>query len=184
MKVTDLDLQYDDALRVKFLLKLKVWMDKFVDPKSSASLQNLILYHVLKENERLGKYDKEVFRQYLQVNKQCVYNSALGKSKKSKSKQQFADFNYVIPKCSHFLGPVGDDLDLVVRHFRHLFSKKEEQAKRWSDIVDGDFLKTVLCETRLMSGGSKNADLRKMYTKIQGKYAMPNLQSFVCCNFF
>lgn len=176
-KVTDINLKYDTVLRNKYLVKLKAWMDKFVVKGSAASLQNLILFHILTENEKQGKFDKEIIRQYLEVPKLRFYNKSVLKSKKWK-KSALADYTYSIPGVE-FLPAIIDDTDVILRCFRHLFTKKEEQAKKWSDVVDTDFLKTILCETRIMNGGEKNADLKKMYSKVQGKYAMNNLRSFV-----
>lgn len=56
--------------------------------------------------------------------------------------------------------------------------KKDEQAKKWTDFVDTDYVKAVLCEARLMNDASgKGSDLKKMYTKVRGKYAVQNLES-------
>ena len=56
--------------------------------------------------------------------------------------------------------------------------KKDEQAKKWVDVADAEYVKTVLCEARLMNDASgKGSDLKKMYTKVQGKYAVQTLES-------
>ena len=58
--------------------------------------------------------------------------------------------------------------------------KKDEQAKKWVDVADAEYVKTVLCESRLMNdASSKGSDLKKLYTKVQGKYAVQTLQSYV-----
>ena len=44
--------------------------------------------------------------------------------------------------------------------------------------MDTDYVKAVLCEARLMNDAAgKATDLKKMYTKVRGKYAVQNLES-------
>ena len=63
-RVTDLNPVFNDDIRTKYLQKLKKWMDQYVKG-GSPSLKALILYNLLEDQERLGKYDKELFREYL-----------------------------------------------------------------------------------------------------------------------
>jgi len=173
-RVTDLNPIYNDELRTKYLQKLKKWMDQYVKG-GAPSLKALILYNLLADQERLGKYDKELFREYLSVPKLTSYNQTVAANKKWKN---FAKFNYTINTPS--LYAIGNDEELVYRYFRKLFQKKDEQAKKWTDFVDADYVKAVLCEARLMNDTSgKNSDLKKMYTKVRGKYAVQNLQKKV-----
>jgi len=122
-QVTDLNAVYNDELRTKYLQKLKKWMDQYVKG-GAASLKALILYNLLSDNERLGKYDKELFREYLSVPKKTAYNQTVAQSKKWK---HFADLNYSI--ATNALYPIGNDEELVYRYFRKLFQKKRRTSK-------------------------------------------------------
>merc|ERR1712228_942412 len=57
-RVTDLNPIYNSELRTKYLQKLKKWMDTYIKGNGANSLKSLILYNLLADNERLGKYDK------------------------------------------------------------------------------------------------------------------------------
>eukprot|EP01083_Nonionella_stella_P003048 8670_1 len=178
-KVTDLNPVFNDELRSKYLQKLKKWMDQYMRGGGSPSLKALILYNLLVDQERLGKYDKEVFREYLAVPKHTAYNATINTKKKA-----VADLTYTINTPS--LQPIIDDEALVYRYFRKLFQKKDEKVKNWTDFVDTDYVKAVLCEARLMNdasssagGKGKGGDLKKMYTKVRGKYAVQTLQNQV-----
>lgn len=46
--------------------------------------------------------------------------------------------------------------------------------------MDADYVKAVMCEARLMNDAAgKGAELKKMYTKVRGKYAVQELCSLV-----
>jgi len=173
-RVTDQNPIYNDESRTKYLAKLKKWMDQYVKG-GAPSLKALILYNLLADQEQQGKYDKELFREYLAVPKRSSYNASIADAKKWKN---VADFDYTIGTTS--LYAIGNDEELVYRFFRKLFQKKDEQAKKWTEFVDTDYVKAVLCEARLMNDASgKNNDLKKMYTKVRGKYAVQTLQNKV-----
>ena len=91
--------------------------------------------------------------------------------------RQLADLGHAIDTA---LTAVGDDSQLVYRCLRKVLSKKDEAWKKWSEVVDADYAKAVLCEARLMSDAAgKGSELRKMYTKVRGKYAVQELEQKV-----
>jgi len=171
-RVTDSNPIYGQP--TKYLAKLKKWMDQYMKG-GAPSLKALILYNILADNERLGKYDKELFRKYLSVPKSTAYNQTVVATKKWK---KLARLDYTISTPA--LCPIENDEELVYRYFRKMFQKKDEQIKKWTEFVDTDYLKAVMCESRLMNDASgKGADLKKTLTKVRGKYAVQELENKV-----
>lgn len=143
----DIDWRHDDAAYGEYLAALKKFTDRLAPAHNS--LKAHVLYQRLAFDRRQGKYDKDLFLEYIKLPRHVGY--ANPKYLELESSRKFPvdlSANY---EPFTLLPVVGDDEPLVREYLQHFFVK-ETTYKPYETYINDVYLKHIFAETKIVNG--------------------------------
>ncbi|GIW98250.1 MAG: hypothetical protein KatS3mg111_1583 [Pirellulaceae bacterium] len=135
----------DPTVRGPYLERLVAWTRTL--PPSQNSLKALTLGRLLEFQVSQGKYDRQLFLDYLALPRPQVYYR---NERIRQQSREVADLNFSMqPEIP--LPPIGDDIGLVRRLLEH-FLRTADTVDVFAPYVDRDYLERVWAETKLLYG--------------------------------
>ncbi|RMF40748.1 MAG: hypothetical protein D6753_11040, partial [Planctomycetota bacterium] len=135
----------DPLTRRAYLERLAAWARAL--PPSQNSLKALVLARLLELNMQEGRWDRELFLEYLALPRNVVYYNPLVVRQGTRN---LANLNFALqPEIP--LRPIRDDSVLVRRYLEH-FLQTASSTDDYAPYLDRDYLARVLAETRILYG--------------------------------
>ncbi len=128
-----------------YLGRLLAWSRTL--PPSQSSFKALVLGNLLRLDLSEGKYERELFSEYLQLPRPAPYYEP----------KRLAERTVGVVQLEYAMNPqvpltaMGDDSPLVRRFLEH-FLRTDERMEDFSPYLKREFLETVLAETRILYG--------------------------------
>lgn len=135
------------------------------------SLKAHILFHWLQHDLAAGAPDKERFMTYIRLPRRSGYTAKEHLSRFGDRKQH-VNLRSQYPTL---LSPIGDDAAMVRQCLEHFF-QQEDSVEAYSDYLDSNWLKTVLAETKILSG---TGDMERWYSLLNDPARLEQLEKQV-----
>ncbi|MDZ4200154.1 MAG: hypothetical protein U1E27_12825, partial [Kiritimatiellia bacterium] len=147
----DTDLSHDHEAAVKHFQKVWAFV-KTLEPMHN-SLKASVLYRLLDHQRRLGLYDENLFRAYLELPRQVSYLPGVRRDQLQKQAVNWVNFQYA-PGREIVLPPIGNEEPLV-REFLIELLKTEADSSSYSEVFEARWLDAIFAESKILHGIGK-----------------------------
>jgi len=111
----------------------------------------VLLYRILKDNIEKGKYDLDLFNEYIKIGKSCTYIAVQFQQKVHKDPSYVQLYNlpstHGVPTFN-----ANDDEGLVRQHLHHFLKGKDSNYNQFCEWISDSWLAIVDAEAKLMYG--------------------------------
>ncbi len=139
--------QHDTTILAGYLTRLKAFVDRLQPVHNS--LKAHVIYHQLLLDRKLGKWNKELFLEYLKLPRPMNYISkALAESEAMRQFRIDPNSNF---EGGTLLAPIGNDEPLVRSYLAH-FLVEAADTKEFEPFINDIYLKHLFAEVKILNG--------------------------------
>ncbi len=156
----EVDLSHDHETAVAYYTEL--W--EFVKDLGSMhnSLKASTLYRLLDHQRKMGVYEEELFRRYLEFPRQVYYLDRNLRNQWNRQRADWVNFGYR-PGRQIILPPIGQEEPLV-KDFLITFLKDDPDLSAYETYFETGWLRTVFAESKILNGIGKPEDWANLLT--------------------
>ncbi len=173
--VPDVDLSHDHAAAVKHYQELWAFVGGL--GRMHNSLKASVLYRMLDHQRRMGIYDEELFREYLEYPRQVHYLPRQRREELQRNRAQWVNFNYS-PGQGIVLPPIRNEEPLV-REFLIELLRKAPNASAYHSSFESSWLNAVFAESKILHGVGRPED----WANLMSTHAYKSLLDRIELNF-